>query len=422
MNKKNLKNLIASRWAIRHEEAIELASSGFGEDWFREDGEVDHKNNVTIRDDGIAVIHIDGALSYRSDLWSAWLGMDTYNSIETSIDECVKNPSVFGILLDINSPGGEVSGCSDIADKIFSLRDDRLNLPCGIVARTGGLMCSAAYWIGSACEKVFTAANGTIGSIGTMLAYNKNGKSNFEIIVSDLSPNKNAPIDTENGLALVKQELNDLAEVFINAVARNRATSFDDVVSNYGKGGVFIGQKAVDAGLVDGVASLDDVCEMMKKKCFTTTNEGASPMAAEHNVAEPSAEEIGKNAVAKYKNDIADVKALFGECGVSEDPVAFVDSGKTLADAKEFAFSAMKEMIASKDAEIIALKAENEIVKAELAAKPADGNLTAEQKKAIAKGIEAEASAANGVQGGASATEDAERKAIDAAFAEGFKY
>lgn len=418
MNKKNLKLALASRWAIRQDEAIDLASSDFGESWFKDDGEVNQKNLVTIREDGIAVVHIDGSLSYRSDFWTAAFGMDTYNSIEAAIDSCVGNPQVKGILLDINSPGGEVSGCSDIAEKIFSLRSSD-ELPMGIYARTGGLMCSAAYWIGSSCEKVFTAANGTLGSIGVLCAYAKEGKS-LNVVVSDLSPNKAATPDSEKGLAIVKKELNDLAEVFINAVAKNRSTTFDDVLNNYGQGGVFIGQKAVDAGLADGVASIEEVCEIMKKN-FETSNQGVA-MPTEHKKAEEvvptlTAEEIGKNAVAAYKQSIAEVKALFEECAVAEDAVAFVDSGKGIAEAKEFCFGAMKETIAKQGEEIASLKAE-------LASRPAaDSNLTEEQKKAIAKGLEAEASAANSVQGGKSevTAEELERKAIDAAFAKGFR-
>ena len=422
MNKKNLKIALASRWAIRQDDMVDLASSDFGESWFKDDGEVNHRNNVTLRNDGIAVIHIDGSLSYRSDLWAAFFGMDTYNSIEESIDQCVANPNVLGIVLEINSPGGEVCGCSDLADKIVALRSDRQNLPFGIAARTGGLMCSAAYWIGSACDKVYTAANGTLGSIGVLCAYSKEGK-NLNVVVSDLSPNKAATPDTEKGLALVKKELNDLAEVFIGSVAKNRGTTFEDVAANYGQGGVFIGQKAVDANLADGVASLEDVCDMMKQgQVITNNNKKEQTMATEKTEVKaeepktPSAEEIAKNAVAAYKKNIADVKAIFDGCHLAEDAVAFVDGGKGVAEAKEFAFNAMKEALAKKDEEIAGLKAE-------LDKKPAaDANLTEEQKKAIAQGLEKEASEANKVKGGASAesAEEAERKAIDAAFKKGF--
>ena len=79
-------------------------------------------NNVTRREDGIAVIHVDGALSFRSNLFTAWWGEDTYNSIEAAFDKCLADESVKGIVFDINSPGGEVSGCSDLSDRIFNAR------------------------------------------------------------------------------------------------------------------------------------------------------------------------------------------------------------------------------------------------------------------------------------------------------------
>ena len=172
MKKGMLNRILSARLAIRKEDAELLASSDFKplfddngnyEGVWKADGEPNQVNNITYREDGIAVIHVDGALSFRSDFFTAWLGWDTYNSIEAAFEECLENDSVKGIIFDINSPGGEVNGVADLADKIFSARGSK---PYGIVARTGGMMCSAAYWIGSSCEKIYTASNGTLGSIG----------------------------------------------------------------------------------------------------------------------------------------------------------------------------------------------------------------------------------------------------------------
>ena len=396
MNKKMMKQVLSTRFAMRNDEAERLASSDFGpEGFWKVDGEVNQVNNVTIREDGIAVIHVDGPLSYRSDLWTAIFGMDTYDSIRESFEKCLADESVKGIIFDINSPGGEVGGCADLAEKIFKARGSK---EYGIVARTGGIMCSAAYWIGSACEKVYTASNGTLGSIGVLCAFTKN-KSSMDVVVSDLSPDKAPTPDTPDGLALIKKELNDLAEVFINAVAKNRGTTAEDVKENFGKGGVFIGQKAVDAHLADGVASIEEVCEMMSKEVIMTN------------------EEIKAAAVAEYKESISAVKAIFEDCGISDDPIAFVDSGKTVADAKDFAFEAMKseraasaeanaKALAEKDAEIVALKEEHEKALAakdeEIEKAKAEGVLSEEQKKLIQKGLEAQAAEQNGVHGGAS--------------------
>lgn len=418
---KKMNAFFATRFAMRKDEAEKLASVNF--DWeLKENGEPECPNVIDRREDGVAVIHVDGALSYRTDLWTAWFGMDTYNSIEAAFDEVMNDRRVKAVLLDINSPGGEVSGCADLAEKIFNARGKK-----PIVARTGGLMCSAAYWIGSACDKVFTASNGTLGSIGVLCAYNKNEESNIDVVVSDLSPDKAPTPDTDEGLALIKQELNDLAEVFIGAVAKHRNTTAIDVANNYGKGGVFIGQKAVDANLADGVASLDEVCAIAlgADPIEFTNNKKRGDSMAEQNNAAPTAEEIAKKAIAAYKQSISDVKALFEACHVAEDATAFVDGGKTLADAKEFAFAKMQEnvcamekahaeTVAAKDAEIAQLKADLDAAKS---AKP-EAELSEAQKLAIQKGLEAESAAANSVEGG-SVAQAGFKKMMKAAFKKG---
>lgn len=427
---RSMKAFFSTRFAMRKDEAEKFASVNF--DWeFKSNGEPECPNVIDYRNDGIAVIHVDGPLSYRTDLWTAWFGMDTYNSIETAFDEVLNDNKVKGIVFDINSPGGEVSGCADLAEKIFKSRDVK-----PIVARTGGLMCSAAYWIGSSCEKVFTASNGTLGSIGVLCAYNKS-EEDVDVVVSDLSPDKAPTPDTDEGLALIKQELNDLAEVFIKAVSDNRNTSVDNVKNNFGKGGVFIGQKAVEANLADGVIGLEELCEKLAsgmKPEEIVNNQTRGTSMAEKNNAEISAEEIAKNAIASYKQSISDVKALFDACHIEEDATAFVDGGKTLADAKEFAFSAMQktinnleskvendakahaEAISAKDSEINQLKTDLEAAKASA---PVAKELSEAQKLAIQKGLEAEAAAANSVQGGVQASEDSEIKKIRALLAQG---
>lgn len=417
--KKNLSSLFGTRWAIRREAAETFASTG---DWwgeFKDDGEVDQKNNVTRREDGIAVVHIDGPLSYRSEVWTAIFGMDTYDSIAAAVDECLEDPHVLGIVLDINSPGGEVNGVADLADKIFNARDSK---PYGIVARTGGLMCSAAYWIGSSAEKVFSAPNGTIGSIGVLCSFYR-GKSdkNVATIVSDLSPNKAPTPDTEEGLSQIKKELNDLAAVFISAVARNRATDFETVLTEYGQGGVFIGQKAVDAGLADGVASIDEICENMKSfkyKEATMAEKNSAPKAGKEEV---DVEALKKQAVADYLKRAEDVKSVFAGLEADESLVkAFIDDEtKTVADAEHEALAMAKKQIgAMQETHKAAIAAKDE----EIAKAKKESGLSDEQKKAIQQGIEAGAAAQNSVQGGGISGEaGAERKRLSEAFSKGFK-
>lgn len=76
MKKGMLNRILSARLAIRKEDAELLASSDFKplfddngnyEGVWKADGEPNQVNNITYREDGIAVIHVDGALSFRSD-------------------------------------------------------------------------------------------------------------------------------------------------------------------------------------------------------------------------------------------------------------------------------------------------------------------------------------------------------------------
>ena len=419
--KKNayMKQVLSARLAIRKEDAEVLASSNvkfFDENgnWkglCKPDGEIDLVNNVTLREDGIAIIHVDGALSYRSDFMSYWLGEDTYNSIEAAFDKCMADDDVKGILFDINSPGGEVGGCADLADKIFNARGTK---PYGIVARTGGMMCSAAYWLGSSCDKVYTASNGTLGSIGVLCAFTKFDESLMKttVVVSDLSPDKAPDPDDAKGLKLIKKELNDLAEVFIAAVARNRGTTTEDVRDNYGKGGVFIGDKAVAANLADGVMSIDDVCEEMRLNGLNSN--GGAAMATNIKTSEKTEavdmEAVKAKAVADYKARVASIEEVFAGLEISgEEKAGFVDGDKTVAEATTFALAKAKEKIKVQAEELSGVRAELEKSKA---------HADSEKERAVAA-LEASAAAQNSVHGGA-ASNDSEREAIKNAFAKGF--
>jgi len=426
-----LSKFIGTKWAMRSEDASILASNRLrfteNENGYytarKESGELDMVNCIEYREDGIAVIKVDGTLCYRGDEDAYWSGMDSYNSIDAAFEECLADESVKGIVFDINSPGGEVNGCADLGNKIFEARGKKR---CGIVARTGGMMCSAAYWIGSSCEKVYCADNGTLGSIGVLCSFSKWSEDliKTQVVVSDLSPDKAATPDTPEGLKLVKKELNDLASVFINTVARNRGTTFEDVLNNYGKGGVFVGEEAVNAGLADGVISLDALCEEMTKG---SNYNGGAVMATtvkktEAGSAEVDLEAVKAQAIADYKARVASVEAAFAGVEISaEDKKNFMeDETKTVADANAFALSKAKEQIVAQAEELKKVSAERDGYKAKAEAAPAaDAKLSEAQKLAIQKGLEAEAAAANSVQGGVQASEDSERKAIAAAFSRG---
>jgi ClpP class serine protease len=415
MNKKLLK-ILSGQWAIEPKAMEALCSSDFGDPAWKESNEPNHKNNVDIQN-GIAVLHIDGALTYRSNIWKAWFGVDTYNSIENAFNELVADESVKGIVLSIDSPGGEIKGVSDLADRIFAARGTK---ECGIVAHSAGAMCSAAYWIASACEKVVASGVAQVGSIGVMGVLSGDEDKSVTYLRSSLSPNKNLDPNTPEGRSAVEKNLDAMAKVFVEALAKNRNSDFDSVLEHYGQGKVFVGQEALEAGMVDAIDSLDSVVEKMIKHQTIGGNMPTNQTPAQTPAAQATVDvdAVRQEAIAAERTRIAGISSAFEGLNLEGDCKKFIEEGKSVADAEKFCLEACKKQLA--EAKTAAPSAS--ATPANPAADPAaTAGLTAEQKALIAQGMAAGAAAANSIQAGASEPmADADKRAF-AAFAAGAK-
>lgn len=404
--KRSIQRFINSnRFAIRKEVAENLAATFMDwEDGFRkESGDLNIKQVLEMRDDGIAVIHIDGALANRNTLEAYWYDQDTYQSIGDAFEEAANDPNVLGIVLEIDSPGGIVNGVSDLAAKIYGHRGQK---PFGIVAHSAGEMCSAAYWIGSAAEKIYASDNASLGSIGVLCVFRKSKDETVTVVRSNLSPNKAPTPETAEGRSQIEKELDALASVFISTVAQNRGVDYETVLNDFGQGAVFVGRGAVKAGLADDVMSLEDVIYNMKN----TQNGGSMPNPTAQKGAEIDVEALQKSAAEAERARIKGINAAFAGLGLEADAQSFIDDGKSVAEAKDFAFDAMRSALAKANEEIKALKD----------AKPTAAAASEEQKKAMEL-LEEASAASKQVQGGARSEDEAADADILAGFKAGAK-
>ena len=212
--------------------------------------------------DGVAIVSVIGPI-FRYSSWILEIcGGASYARISDAFNQSLADPRVKAIVLDINSPGGQVDGCSELAEMIFAARGRK-----PIVAYVGGSCCSAAYWLATACDEIVVSRSAMVGSIGVMIvaldasvAMEQAGIKEIAI-VSSQSPNKRADLATDDGKALVQQLVDDLADVFVSSVAQYRGIEVDTVLSDFGQGGVLVGQRAVAAGMADGLGAFEDVVQ-----------------------------------------------------------------------------------------------------------------------------------------------------------------
>jgi len=219
-----------------------------------------------------AIIPVLGPIFPRSNLFTAFSGATSVDSLAKDLRVALESDEVESIILNIDSPGGEITGVSEVADMVFEAQQRKR-----IISYVYGMGASAAYWIGSSASEVLMSATAEAGSIGVVAAYRdtsekdaKAGVKNIEI-VSSVSPNKRPDVGTAEGRAQIQRIVDELADIFVAAVARNRGTDTKDVLSNFGKGGMFVGSTAVEAGLADGLSSLEAVIDIENGKAQTQT-------------------------------------------------------------------------------------------------------------------------------------------------------
>jgi ClpP class serine protease len=205
---------------------------------------------------GKAVIPIHGPIFSTPNFLTEILGIGCVTSeITKDLEAMLAESDVDSIILDFDSPGGTVTGTNQLSTLISKGTEEK-----DITAYIGGTGASAAYWLASGATSIVLDATARVGSIGVVSAYPLPEKDGYSVeLVNTASPNKRPDVSTEKGKKVVVEMLDDLADVFINTVATNRGVSASTVEKDFGKGGMLVGQKAVDAGMADSIGSLKEL-------------------------------------------------------------------------------------------------------------------------------------------------------------------
>ena len=251
--------------AARENEAPEAVAAKLGR-------QLQNSYNATERD-GVAIIPVTGPLFRYANIFTAISGASSYELIARDFMSALENPQISSIILDIDSPGGEVNGVSELASMIF---DARRTKP--IIAYASGDAASGAYWIASAADEIVVSETSALGSIGVVGIYRgKSAKESAETveIVSSQSPHKRLDPMSDDGRAKLQTRIDAMADVFVSTIAHNRSVTPDHVLEHYGGGDVMIGANAVNAGLADRIGSLERlITELSSPKTQSPPPEG----------------------------------------------------------------------------------------------------------------------------------------------------
>ena len=208
----------------------------------------------------IAVIGVQGLLMPKLGTLRPWRNYATgYDGIRANLAAALQDPEAHAIVLDVDSPGGLVSGLFDLAEVIFAARAVK---PVIAICESA---YSAAYAIASAAEYLTVPAAGGVGSIGVIAALtdlsgmlDKAGVAiHFVTYGRKKAAEARAQVNgvTDEVLADLQRDIDLVGEMFVSAVARNRNISADAVRDT--EAACFMGQAGMALGLADRVCSPD---------------------------------------------------------------------------------------------------------------------------------------------------------------------
>jgi len=211
--------------------------------------------------DGAAIIPVKGVISKDLSFFSFLFGGASTREIALLITDALNNREVESIILDVDSPGGTVDGTQELAEFIFDSRGQK-----PMVAYTDGMIASAAYYIAAAADKIYISGDmphiGSIGVVTSHVDYSKQDEQ-YGIKETEIYAGKykriasyTLPLSKE-GKEYLQSQVDYIYSIFVNDVAKYRGVDVDKVLKNMADGKIFIGRQAIDAGLVDGVATFD---------------------------------------------------------------------------------------------------------------------------------------------------------------------
>lgn len=209
----------------------------------------------------VAIIPVYGVLAKRMSLMAEMSGGTSYDELESAIAEAVNDPEVGSVVLDIDSPGGEVDGLPEFASFLRAARDRK-----PVIAQVNSLAASAAYWIAAQASEIVVTPSGEVGSIGVYTAHqdvsgamDKAGVRTTLISAGKykVEGNPYEPLG-EDALGAIQDHVDEFYGMFVNDVARGRGVTADVVLSEYGEGRTLLAKAAKAAGMVDRIDTLGE--------------------------------------------------------------------------------------------------------------------------------------------------------------------
>jgi capsid assembly protease len=237
-------------------------------------------NAMQASNGGIAVLPMYGVLSQRGNMVEdiSGPGSTSTQAFGRMLSDALADEGVGQILIDVDSPGGSVYGIAELAAQVRAARGSK-----PIVAVANSLAASAAYWLASQASELYVTPGGEVGSIGVFTTHTDRSEALKQqglktTLISagkyKVEGNPFGPLD-EEARAHLQGRADEVYATFTADIAKGRGVPIAQVRDDMGQGRLVGADAAYKASMVDGIATLDEVLQRMKKTARSATKPGA---------------------------------------------------------------------------------------------------------------------------------------------------
>jgi hypothetical protein len=220
---------------------------------------------VARKEGSVAVVPLRGVISPRASMVenSSTGGGTTAEGFAATIDQMADDDSVKAIIVDADTPGGNVLGVDEASAAVAAVRGRK-----PIVVQVSGYLASAGYWIGASADEIVLSPSSAVGAIGVRMAYDdltaklaKDGIAR-EIIAAGKYKGEGllGPLSDETR-AYMQGRADDYYAMFVDRVAAGRGVTAANVRDGFGQGRMLGAQAAVREKMADRVATMRETLD-----------------------------------------------------------------------------------------------------------------------------------------------------------------
>jgi len=194
---------------------------------------------LILPDPQIAVIRLEG------EIWGPYTAY-----LRQALEEAGGDPAVRAVVIEIVSPGGEVTASEDLYFEVLKLREAK-----PVVASVNELAASGAYYVASATDQIYAKPGSAVGNIGVISILPDPDLVDEKLITT-------GPFKLSGGPQVEAiRQMEMLKETFLAAILAQRADRLQVGAEVLSRGEIYLGLQAQQMGLIDKVGSQGDAID-----------------------------------------------------------------------------------------------------------------------------------------------------------------